>query len=49
MSPKQWDALLAEIYEAGGTLIELNHRERPVRAYRRLVTSRANNKTTASG
>lgn len=36
MSTGQWDALLDEVYQRGGTLIELNEHEMPVRAYRRL-------------
>lgn len=35
MSVGQWDALLSAAYERGWTLLELDERERPVRAYRR--------------
>ncbi len=35
MSADQWDALLAECYSAGDVLVELDARERPVRAYQR--------------
>lgn len=36
MSTGQWDALLDEVYQRDGTLLELNEDEIPVRAYRRL-------------
>ena len=48
MLPKQWDALIAEVYEQGGTLIEVNHRERPVRAYRRLAVAKSATTATHS-
>ncbi len=35
MSVGQWDALLAAAYNAGWTLLELDHEQRPVRAYRK--------------
>lgn len=35
MSQGQWDALLAEAYNRGHTLLELDEAERPVAAYRR--------------
>lgn len=35
MSEGQWDGLLASMYAEGCTLLELDERERPVRAYRR--------------
>ena len=34
MSTGQWDALLAEAYRRGHTLLELDDQERPVAAYR---------------
>jgi len=34
MSAGQWDALLAEAYRRGHTLLELDASERPVAAYR---------------
>ena len=34
MGTGQWDALLAAAYEQGWILLELDARERPVRAYR---------------
>ena len=34
MSTGQWDALLAEAYRRGHTLLELDDNERPVAAYR---------------
>ena len=34
MSIGQWDALLAEAYRRGHTLLELDNQERPVAAYR---------------
>jgi hypothetical protein len=34
MSIGQWDALLAEAYQRGHTLLELDANERPVAAYR---------------
>ena len=34
MSTGQWDALLAEAYRRGHTLLELDDSERPVAAYR---------------
>ncbi len=34
MSEGQWDALLAEAYRRGHTLLELDALERPIRAYR---------------
>src|ERR1035437_9248485 len=34
MSIGQWDALLAEAYKRGHTLLELNANEQPVAAYR---------------
>jgi hypothetical protein len=36
MSVGQWDVTLAQAYEMGWTLLELDANERPVRAYRRL-------------
>ena len=35
MSEGQWDAILAAAYNAGWTLLELDDRELPVRAYRK--------------
>ena len=35
MSPGQWDAFLAVVYDEGGTLLELDDDEQPVAAYRR--------------
>jgi hypothetical protein len=37
MSPGQWDALLAAAYAAGWILLEVDERERPVRAYRKAL------------
>ena len=34
MSVGQWDALLAEAYRRGHTLLELDEAERPIAAYR---------------
>lgn len=34
MSVGQWDALLAEAYRRGHTLLELDENERPIGAYR---------------
>ena len=34
MSPKQWDYLLEACYNDGWTLLEIDHREHPVRAFR---------------
>jgi len=34
MSPKQWDGLLEACYNDGWTLLEVDRRERPVRAFR---------------
>jgi hypothetical protein len=34
MSAGQWDALLAEAYRRGHTLLELDEDERPIAAYR---------------
>ena len=34
MNTNQWDALLAEAYRRGHTLLELDAREKPVAAYR---------------
>ncbi len=35
MGAGQWDALLAAAYAEGDVLVEVDERERPVRAYRR--------------
>jgi hypothetical protein len=40
MSEGQWDALLAAAYNQGHTLLELDLRERPVRAYRKPMDKR---------
>jgi hypothetical protein len=37
MSAGQWDRLLQAAYEAGWVLLELDAKERPVRAYRRAL------------
>ena len=38
MSPNQWDALLNAAYQSGWTLLELDDREQPVKAYRRAAS-----------
>jgi hypothetical protein len=37
MRKDQWGALLTAAYEAGATLLEVDEREQPVRAFRRGV------------
>lgn len=39
MSIGQWDTLLQGAYDRGWTLLELDDREKPVRAYRRIIVS----------
>lgn len=39
MSVGQWDLMLANAYEAGFILLELDDDERPVRAYQKAATS----------
>jgi len=37
ISKNQWDSFIQTVYERGGVLVELDHRERPVRAYKKKV------------
>jgi hypothetical protein len=37
MSPGQWDALLQAAYDKGATLLEIDDKEQPVRAYQRRI------------
>jgi hypothetical protein len=37
MSPGQWDALLSTAYDTGATLLEIDDKEQPVRAYQRRI------------
>lgn len=37
MSVGQWDSLLQNAYDRGWILLELDDRERPIRAYRRVI------------
>lgn len=39
MSVGQWDALLQAAYDSGFTLLELDRREKPIRAYRKEMDS----------
>lgn len=38
MSIGQWDELLQAAYDSGAILIELDRQERPIRAYRRVLS-----------
>lgn len=35
ISKNQWDSLIQGIYERGGVLLELDHKDRPIRAFRK--------------
>ncbi len=37
MSPGQWDALLSTAYDTGATLLEIDDKEQPVKAYQRRI------------
>jgi hypothetical protein len=39
MSEGQWDGLLQAAYDTGAILLELDRKERPVRAYQRMRAS----------
>jgi hypothetical protein len=40
MSRGQWDGLLADAYERGWILLELDENEKPIRAYRKQAVTR---------
>lgn len=35
ISKNQWDSFIQTVYERGGVLVELDHRDRPIRAFRK--------------